>query len=456
MDKKFKINLKLFSHPFFLFGLFIRIVLISIVSPYAISEWYAPFLETAISSPSLDPWSEWIESGGALAAFPYGISMLLTFLPLQYIFDFFSLDSQISYFTTILIMDLVLLFFLDNLVYGRKKLILVTYWLSPIIILASYVYGLNDLIPISFLIISIFYLRKVNLVKSGVFLSLAISSKLSMIISLPFFLIYLYNNKSLRIKVIGFFKGLIITSVILGTPFILSSDGINMLFGNPEVSKIFTLSLPTSEFFVLYIVPMLYLIMLYFVWRVKRLNFNLFRVMIGMVFLFLVLMIPASPGWFVWSIPFLVQSQAHNDKKLLIIIFVFSVLYVLSTLLVNPVNLLDHKAYDLFSILSFSESQMMNLSSIIHTFVFASGLILGIKIWREEVNKNDYFRLSRKPLVIGISGDSGSGKDTLADSLVKLFGSQSSVKLSGDDYHLWDRNRPMWKVTTHLNPLANK
>jgi uridine kinase len=29
------------------------------------------------------------------------------------------------------------------------------------------------------------------------------------------------------------------------------------------------------------------------------------------------------------------------------------------------------------------------------------------------------------------------------------------ARLSGDDYHLWDRQKPIWQVMTHLNPMAN-
>jgi len=57
--------------------------------------------------------------------------------------------------------------------------------------------------------------------------------------------------------------------------------------------------------------------------------------------------------------------------------------------------------------------------------------------------------------VIGIGGDSGAGKDTFAEALTGLFGVHSVVKLSGDDYHLWDRQKPIWQVMTHLNPMAN-
>ena len=74
---------------------------------------------------------------------------------------------------------------------------------------------------------------------------------------------------------------------------------------------------------------------------------------------------------------------------------------------------------------------------------------------RQNISNDQFYRTTRKPVLIGIAGDSGSGKDTLVDSLVGLFGVESCAKVSGDDYHLWDRRKPMWQVFTHLNPLAN-
>ena len=91
---------------------------------------------------------------------------------------------------------------------------------------------------------------------------------------------------------------------------------------------------------------------------------------------------------------------------------------------------------------------------LMQTIMLFIGGLIAYRMWREGITKSS-FRFNSKPIIIGISGDSGSGKDTLSDSLESLIGSHSTVKLSGDDYHRWDRHGPMWQVMTHLNPLAN-
>jgi len=60
-----------------------------------------------------------------------------------------------------------------------------------------------------------------------------------------------------------------------------------------------------------------------------------------------------------------------------------------------------------------------------------------------------------KPFVLGVAGDSGSGKDTYCDSVSAIFGSDNVSILSGDNYHLWEREKPVWRIMTPLNPMAN-
>jgi uridine kinase len=185
------------------------------------------------------------------------------------------------------------------------------------------------------------------------------------------------------------------------------------------------------------------------------LNFELFQGITGLAFLMVVFMTPASPGWYVWVVPFLVFYQAMSGRMAVTLTTIFSGLYVVTNLIDTPLRLSDGSIFELLTLLHLDIDAGTHLRSLLLTGLLAVGVVLALRIWRESINRNDYFRLSRKPFVIGIAGDSGAGKDTYADSITGLFGGHSVVKLSGDDYHLWDRQKPMWQVMTHLNPMAN-
>ena len=446
---------KLCFHPLFLLGLAIRLVLIFTMEPLAVSDWYVPFLDVSTAHFTLDPWSVWLNGGGTPAAFPYGYAMWLAFLPLTVAAKLIGFPLLYGYEFTLLAADFVLLLVLRQLLPGRDRLLLVAYWLSPIVILASYGFGLNDLIPVLLLTLSLYFTRRLQLKFAGVVYIVAISAKLSMVLALPFFLIYLFNNRALRQLLPQFLTGLLVGGALLGLPFLFSGSGLHMLFSNPEMGKVYRLAINLGGNVLIYVVPLIYLVMLYMVWRVRCLNYDLFHATLGMAFLLVVLMTPASPGWFVWSMPLLVSYQAMSGRIAIALSGIFSGLYVLSSLLATPIRFVNVGQLDMVDAFHLSEQVGNHTASFLHTTMVATGIILVLRIWRETVSRNDYFRLSRKPFVIGIAGDSGAGKDTFSDAIKGLFGNHSVTTLSGDDYHLWDRQKPMWQVMTHLNPMAN-
>lgn len=60
-----------------------------------------------------------------------------------------------------------------------------------------------------------------------------------------------------------------------------------------------------------------------------------------------------------------------------------------------------------------------------------------------------------RPFFIGIAGESGVGKSTIAE-IVKLYLNEDDVlHLSTDDLHKWERTNLKWDSFTHLNPEAN-
>ncbi|QTN98417.1 hypothetical protein J8E27_09205 [Brucella sp. 458] len=446
---------KLFLHPMFMTGLAVRLVLIVCMAPLAVMEWYVPFLDVSTSILTLDPWSAWIASGGNPIAFPYGVAMWVAFIPLTLIAKLTGLPSLYAYYVTLLMADFSLLLTLNRLLPDRQRLLLLTYWLSPIVILASYGLGLNDLIPALLLFLSILFIRQVKFELAGACAAAAISAKLSMVVALPFFAIYLFHNRALRQRLPKFLVGFSLSLLVLGIPFLFSGAGIQMLLSNPEMSKIYQLAIGLAGNISIYVVPLIYLITLYLAWRVRRFNFDLFQVTTGIAFLLIVLLTPASPGWFVWSLPFLALYQAMSGRMAILLVGIFSAMYALSTLFVTQLHFANGRALVLDAAFYNSGQSGGHTVSLLHTGMVAIGVVLAIRIWREAISRNDFFRLSRKPFVIGIAGDSGAGKDTFADAVTGLFGGHSVVKLSGDDYHLWDRQKPMWQVMTHLNPMAN-
>jgi len=444
---------KMILHPLFIIGLAIRLVLIVVMAPPAVAEWYAPFLDVSTSLLTTDPWSEWIQSGGTPLAFPYGYAMWVTFLPMTLVAKLIGLPLLYAYNITILAVDFLLLLTLSSLLTGQQRLLLLTYWLSSITILASYGLGLNDLIPALLLCLSVAFVRQIRFKSAGVALAAAISAKLSMLVAVPFFVLYLRNNRPLKAHLPTFLSCFGLSTVLLWAPFLLSGAAIQMLLGNPEIGKIYQLAVPLNGDVSVYVVPLLYLIVLYMAWRVRRLNFELFQSIIGLALLLIVLMTPASPGWFIWCLPFLALYQAMSGRWAVLLVGTFSFMYVLSTLIVTEISFSDGSIVALGAALS--EKWGVKATSFLHTAMVAIGVVLSIKIWREAIKRNDFFRLSRKPFVMGVAGDSGAGKDTFSDAIAGLFGKHSVVQLSGDDYHLWDRQKPMWQVMTHLNPMAN-
>jgi phosphoribulokinase len=61
----------------------------------------------------------------------------------------------------------------------------------------------------------------------------------------------------------------------------------------------------------------------------------------------------------------------------------------------------------------------------------------------------------RRPILVGIGGDSGTGKTTLATAFFALFGEKRITAICHDDYHSLDRRQRALVGLTALNPRAN-
>ena len=59
------------------------------------------------------------------------------------------------------------------------------------------------------------------------------------------------------------------------------------------------------------------------------------------------------------------------------------------------------------------------------------------------------------PVILGIVGNSTSGKTTLTDGIVKILGPERVTVICVDDYHAFDRAQRAAKGLSALEPAAN-
>lgn len=438
---------KILTNPLVWVGIFVKLTFIFLYIPDAPKQWYLPFLSFSIKNFSTDPWLSWLASGGDLVAFPYGYVEWFIFLPLMIMCKFLNANAWFAYSGTLLLVDFSLLFILNKLWQDKFAYLVALYWLSPIVIFGTYVLGYNDLIPIFFVILSLLFLKEKRFYFSGFILAMAISAKISMIVSVPFFLIYLFNRRSIRKKLNNFIFGVISSGMIFIFPFIFSKSAIFMLIENPEIKKIYSFAIHLGENFNIYLIPVVYCLMLYVFWNCKKINFDALLTLLGLSFFILFLLTPASFGWLIWAIPFLVFYQLKRGKSAIFIVNCLIISCITLSLIKSEIHEDD--------IFLFGNGLIEQSIIFLQTIIFASGIAIIIKVWTQLILEDEFFQQSRQVFSIGVVGDSGVGKDTLASSIIGLFGVHSVAHISGDDYHFWDRQKPMWQVMTHLNPMAN-
>ena len=115
---------------------------------------------------------------------------------------------------------------------------------------------------------------------------------------------------------------------------------------------------------------------------------------------------PAAPGWFVWVLPFLVFHQLKGGPIAVGLVSGFGLLYIGLNACVAPIPAIPALGWSgggkLIEMLGFPD----RLWSLWQTLLLGSGLIIAARMVREGIHSNEYFRLSRKPFLIGIAGDS--------------------------------------------------
>lgn len=441
----------------------IRLLLILGAIPQIQQIWFIPFITHTLSPLTLNPWATHLTTGGDALAFPYGVVMYLAYLPLTALG--WGLDqllstawlAKVGFGLTSLVFDYGLLVGIALLARQYSpKLLLITYWCSPLVIYILYWHGQLDALPVCLLVWGLVLLQRRHPRVAGGVLGCALSAKFSMVAALPFIAIYLYRNRRLRSQLKPLLGATALTLAVTVLPWVASSAFVTMVLRTPEAARIYAVYLSYGADLKLFLLPTVYILALYLVWRLERITLDLFIISVGLGFFALLLLLPPGPGWFLWVMPFLVFYQLRSQGDYLLTTLPFFCFYLIY-------NLLYATGADLPLLgLSLGQPQAIlvprassYVQSILFTGLQATALLICVRMYMFGVRRNNYYRKSRAPLVIGIAGDSGAGKDTLVAALTDLLGPEAIAHVGGDDYHKWERHHPMWSAKTHLNPHAN-
>ena len=445
----------------FLAGLLVKLILISVFVPLIQSQWFLAFLIHTIENITPDPWSNFLIAGGDSLSFPYGPVMLLALLPTT--LAGWGLDSIIgvNFFSglgfrlSLLGADILLLLLLLQQFNQYRNKIILFYWLSPLFLFITYWHGQIDIIPVVLFILSLSMLKQKKQLMSGIVMGLSVAAKHSMLAGIPFVFLYLWFGRGITQHngrfLLGFFAVLFFESILL-----FSNGFFSMVIESPEADNLFWLSISMGDSLKIYVVPIIYLLLLYSAWRIRRMNYDLLMATLGVAFSIVILLSPSPPGWYVWLLPIYSLHQSRN-KNASLLVALFSIVFIFYHLMNSSGS--EIVGINYYPVQLFQEWTLgldSKFQSSIYSLMLGLAGLISLQILRDGIRGNDSYRLGRKPFVIGVAGFYSSGKDIFNNSLANLFGKRSAIEICGKDYYHWDQSSPMWKTVTHYNPKSSR
>lgn len=433
--------------------IFIKILIMGLFSSDYQNTLFYQFINNYISNGLLsNPYSLSINYSGM---FPYPPFMLFVETIGGILSSIFQSRFLINIFFKMpsLFFDILCFRYLLKLFPTKKYKVLILFFMSPIILYSTYMHGQLDIIPISLLIVSLYFLaNKKSILFCSLILSLSICSKLNIIAVVPIVLVYIYKNNGFK-DMLNSLLIICFSCFIINIPFI-SIEYIDKVFKISEQSLLTNVILDYSNL-QLYL-SLLGVCLVYFhVLMIKNMNKELLFSFVGLTFSIFLVLVPPMPGWFVWVIPFLtiyLLESKVNEKYNYFLYYLFCILYLGFFIFCHKTNLVD--LYYINSSLQFIKLNSVNITNIVFTLLTSTLIFLTYLMYKQGISINSFYKRNA-PFTIGISGDSGSGKSTMLNYLSSIIKNNDILQIEGDGDHKWERGNAMWKHFTHLNPKAN-
>lgn len=446
----------------------VKLLVGALCASYVMRDWFVPFVDYFVDSGFANPWDHFYAVLREPKAFPYGSAMLLLLtvgkigvLPLEWLFGPSLVIDLLGFSIVLLVADLAVYLVLCRLFPDEQRKVFYLYFCSPIIFYATYYHGQVDLIPVAVLLVALWQLFRQRYALSAILLGVGINAKFSIVVAVPFLIIFLARRIGVA-RTAAYAGLMLLVHGGLLAPVFWSEGYGQMVVRASEQWWLFDLMLHYErQGLSLMIAPVLMALLFFHYGSFGRISKETLLMYTGLAFMILVTLIAPMPGWYVWSYPFIVYCflAYHDFPRFPLAILngaylAYFIFYSHSTVLDSLGVLIpawQHRPMPPFV----AASAASRWDDVLFVPLVASMLcLMGMMFWL-GIRSNQLLRFRRRPYVIGIGGDSGSGKHTVAQLLTQVFGPQKSVLVHGDADHKWERGAPQWSSYTHLHPKAN-
>jgi uridine kinase len=229
-----------------------------------------------------------------------------------------------------------------------------------------------------------------------------------------------------------------------------------MVYNNPVQQQVFDLYYNFNNSLKIYFIPSVYFSLVIWYLSMKFVNRDQLILFLAFTFLSLTIMIAPMQGWYYWIIPFLIYfavKQNQAVRKLLILLTFLYFTYF--GLIPNSDYFNSFNLSSSYSSISFLINHNQKILDIVFTLLQTTLLIFTFIVFKKGIYNNIQKKFLSQPYLIGIGGDSATGKSTLSNALMSVFEPSNTGIIRGDDMHKWERLDDNWKKYTHLDPRAN-
>lgn len=463
LDRYGKMKLSDILHSKLLWiGMIVKVLLSYLAASSYLKDLFIPFVQHSVEIFPANPYNN---SSLALNNFPYPALMLwMLMVPgwivscLQNLMDLTNNAIYLIYRLPLLVADFTILAVLSRWLKSYTKQVLMLYWLSPVLIYITYIHGQLDVLPIALLFVSLYCAFKNKFILASIVMGMAVATKTHIALIAPLYGIYIWKVSRSPCQMLK--NTTLIAAVFCGLnlPY-YGPDLYNMVFANPQQLKVFDLKIGFGNL-QLFMMPFVLIVVYIQSTLYKFYNKDLFLVYLGFVFGVTTLLIPPMQGWYYWTLPFFIYfniKKAQSYIGLLALQAAYLMYFALIPESDFLSSFLESSSPSLKITDFFANSQRYSpyIVNMCFTLLQAVQTFMCFWIFKKGVSHSATQKMRSKPFIVGIGGNSGTGKTSITSGLEQIFGQNKTTVLRGDDMHKWERGHEKWNNITHLDPKAN-